>query len=324
MPPREIKDVPGGGGGRSGAGKYRPITSARKPSAPSESITAATSSTTTAFKLGIFCHFCGDYAEENFHQCTRCSAIICQQKVKGGTGCIAVGTVRPNKPFFCPLCSRKEKEMLPYVHHGFINRQSAKLCWPMCLIHIRLERLMDGYAADATNLEIAHRYSGFRDNVCGDINFEHTRQLMRKLQLFTTVLQMKKGAQTFERNKVDVGCALITRSIASKVPANVFIVVDTHSEEFSGMLQHTGGKTEGSYAGVDEILAEYLGEAFREAMQSSSDAARNSAPQEVGSSAWYDRTAYTRGGWRGVFLLSCGPAVNVTHHFERLLKMVEE
>ena len=183
---------------------------------------------------------------------------------------------------------------------------------------------MDGYAADATNLEIAHRYSGFRNNVCGDINFEHARQLMRKLQLVTTVLQMKKGAQNFERNKVEAGRALITKSIASKVPANVFIVVDTHSEQFTGLLQCAGGKTDGGFAGVDEILAEYLGKAFREAMQSSSDAARNSAPKEVGSSDWYDDTPYTRGGWRGIFLLSCGPPVNASHHFESLLKMVEE
>lgn len=183
---------------------------------------------------------------------------------------------------------------------------------------------MDGYTADVTNLEIAHRYSGFRDNVCGDIIFVHTRQLMRKLQLFTAVLQMKKGAQTYERNKMEAGCTLITRSIASKVPANVFMVVDTHSQEFTGLLQHSGGNKDGGFAAVDEILAEYLGKAFRAAMQNSSDAARNSAQKEIGSSAWYDDTAYTRGGWRGVFLLSCGPAVNATFHFEKLMKMVEE
>jgi hypothetical protein len=140
------------------------------------------------------------------------------------------------------------------------------------------------------------------------------------------VLQMKKGAQNHERNKMSGGCDLIVRSIKEKLPANVFIIIDTHSEEHSGMLQHCGGNTPGAakFATVREIIEGYLGKDFMSAMQNTSDAARNSSDKEVRGNSWYDDRAYTRGGWRGVFLISCGPAVKPSFHYDTLITMVEE
>jgi len=145
-----------------------------------------------------------------------------------------------------------------------------------------------------------------------------------KPQLFTAVLQMKKGAHVHERTKLEGGCNLIARSIQQKVPANVFIVVDTHSEEFTGMLQHSGGKTGAGLATLKEILREYLGPAFIDAMQRSSNAARSAPGKPIGDRTWYDHSASARGGWRGVFLMSCGPAVNAKYHFETLQGLIEE
>jgi len=176
MPPRDIKDRPNTGSARSGTGGYAPIAAVGKRGTSGTPATTIVPTATSSpvppsqAQLGTFCHYCGDFAGKGYQQCGDCKAIVCQQSTKSTAGCIGFCTVKPSIPFLCPLCSRKviynKLGPLPYVHHGFINRKSAKLCWPMCLVHIKLETMQDSYTSEATTLEARHRYSGFNENVC--------------------------------------------------------------------------------------------------------------------------------------------------------------
>lgn len=146
--------------------KRRQQSAARSQSA---TLVTAQVSAPPSLELGIFCHYCGSFAGlGTYHTCIECSAIICEQARLGASGCISFQTVTRSTPFVCPLCSRKKEYKatpLPYVHHGFITRRTAKLCWPMCLINLKLESLHDNYASSVMKLELENNYKGFEENV---------------------------------------------------------------------------------------------------------------------------------------------------------------
>jgi len=135
---------------------------------------------------------------------------------------------------------------------------------------------------------------------------------------------MKRSAHESESRKMEDGCCLMRKSIDAGLPANTFIVVDTHSEEFSGLLQHTGGNKGGTNTTLAEILKAYLGPKFYNVMQESSVAARSSVAKSSDDKSWSDSSAHGRGGWRGVFLLSCGPAVRAQFHFDSMRELITQ
>jgi hypothetical protein len=138
---------------------------------------------------------------------------------------------------------------------------------------------------------------------------------------------MRGGAHKSEAKKLAPGVKFIDRNIKAGFPPNTFLVVDTHSDEYTGMLQHTGGHTGGTNTTITEILLAYLGEGFVKNMKRSSDAARSDRTVKKtlnGSTPWCDLTPSARGGCRGLFMVSCGPAIRVSHHFDAVKSLVQE
>jgi hypothetical protein len=146
------------------------------------------------------------------------------------------------------------------------------------------------------------------------------------LQLFIFTLHMRAGAHVSESKKLSPGVDFMQRNLQAGFPPNTFLVVDTHSDEYTGMLQHTGGHSGGTSTTITEILIAYLGTQFLQAMQQSSDVARSDRTVKktvLGNQPWCDLTPRARGGWRGVLMVSCGPAIRVSHHFEAVKALVE-
>jgi hypothetical protein len=138
---------------------------------------------------------------------------------------------------------------------------------------------------------------------------------------------MRGAAHLSESKKLAPGVEFIQRNIHAGFPPNVFVVIDTHSDEFTGMLQHTGGHSGGTSTSIKEIMTAYLGQEFRSAMQAASVAARSdeSIRKTVnGNDVWCDLTARARGGWKGLFMVSCGPAIRVSHHFDEVKGVVQK
>ncbi|KAG2355384.1 hypothetical protein BDR07DRAFT_1381575 [Suillus spraguei] len=256
---------------------------------PVETIAPIPSS--TAFSIGAFCHFCCDNTNPlRRHECVACGAIVCEQQAARGSGCIFMNTVEvEGKDFRCPMCSRKgdgKAKPLRYAFIGFGRRKKVKT---------------DDYLADTVILEAENHFRKFESN------------------LFTTSLHMRGGAQVYQSKKLAPGVEFMKRNIKSGFPPNTFIVVDTHSDEYTGMLQHTGGHTGGTSTTIVEILTAYLGE-------TSSDMARSDKTEIKtidGSKPWCDLSPRARGGWRGLLMVSCGPAIRVSHHFHAVRALVE-
>ncbi|KAG2029988.1 hypothetical protein BDR03DRAFT_987378 [Suillus americanus] len=272
---------------------------------------SAPASLSTKVTTGTFCHFCGDHTDSpHKHECVNCGAIVCEQFVPRSSGCIYLNTVEVGD-FRCPMCSRlgdgKDKP-LRYAFIGFGRRKKVKMAWPMALINLSLESLKDDYLAKSVILEAENHFRDFLDN------------------LFTSMLHMRGGAHASESKKLGPGVEFINRNIKAGFPPNTFLVVDTHSDEYTGMLQHTGGHSGGTNTTITEILMAYLGHDFIKSMTLSSDAARSDKTVNRtanGNTPWCDLTPGARGGWRGLFMVSCGPAIRVSHHFEAVKGLVE-
>ncbi|KAG1823147.1 hypothetical protein EV424DRAFT_1346478 [Suillus variegatus] len=94
----------------------------------------------------------------------------------------------------------------------------------------------------------------------------------------------------------------------------VFIGFDTHSDEFTGILQHTGGHTGGTSTTITEILMVYLGEQFLSIIGQSSTVAKSNKTVVK---------TINRNGQRVLIMVICGPTIRVSHNFEAVKVLVE-
>ncbi|KAG1740741.1 uncharacterized protein EDB91DRAFT_1248135 [Suillus paluster] len=100
-------------------------------------------------------------------------------------------------------------------------------------------------------------------------------------QLFIESLHMRRNTHGHESRKLVPSIEFVQRNTKAGFPPNTFVIIDTHSDKYSGMLQHTGGHSgmlqhTGGHSGgtnttITEITAAYLG---AELLQSMGDAVR--------------------------------------------------
>jgi len=114
----------------------------------------------------------------------------------------------------------------------------------------------------------------------------------------------------------------IQRSVQSRAPANTFIVLDTHSDAETGFLQCSGGQRNPKYVMASEVVENFGGVDLPAAMRTAAEQALGAEPpKEVD---WYSDSAFSRGGWRGLLLATCSPAMQVDASFKDLRGLVEQ
>lgn len=118
----------------------------------------------------------------------------------------------------------------------------------------------------------------------------------------------------------------IKKSIYEGRPANLIIVLDTHSDTFSGQLQTTGGLTGvRTTLTLPNLVRGYIGEGTLQAMRQASAIARSYhsiLEISAGVRPWADITPKARGGWRVMVMFSCGSSVRIPMHWESITKLI--
>lgn len=257
-------------------------------------------------------------------QCSECGAVACEQKMQGGAGCIAYATLgHPRSNFFCHLCTAKVGKSLPYGFQGYGGRTIAKMTWPFLLLTIQLESLRDPYLAGSLKSLLQYEYSACPENVSFP---PRSFGLPHSAQMASEALHMKKGAETYETKKLGQHIDFIKEAIAAHKPPNMIVVMDTHSDSLTGYLQHQGGSTGAQSTSVGQIVDLYVTSPLLVAMQGASGIARSTsgdAKTPNGKSPWAGMTAKSRGGWRGLIMVTCGPAIRSPVHFESVRSLVK-
>ncbi|KAG1805998.1 uncharacterized protein BJ212DRAFT_1303849 [Suillus subaureus] len=232
---------------------------------------------------------------------------MCEQATQKSRGCIYLGSVENKDDFLCLVCFRmgdRKDQPLQYAYISFGRRKKVKMNWPMAIVNLNFESMKDNYLATMVKVELEDHYHLHPHN------------------LFTQTLHMHGAAHASESRKLADSLEFMHGNTSHRFPPNTFIVVDTHSDEFTGMLQHTGGNN----MTITKIVEAYLGTEFLKCMGEASDAARSHhsiLTTAKSMKLWCNLTTKARGGWRGLLLVSCGPAIRVSHHFESVLKLVK-
>jgi hypothetical protein len=138
---------------------------------------------------------------------------------------------------------------------------------------------------------------------------------------------MKKGGENVAGRNSQGHSDFIKKSIAEGRPANLIMVLDTHSDTFSGQLQTTGGLTGvGTSLTLPDLVRGYVGDRTLQEMMSASRVARSYPVLEIspGVEPWADITPRARGGWRVMVMMSCGSAVRIPMHWEYLTQLLKK
>jgi hypothetical protein len=139
-------------------------------------------------------------------------------------------------------------------------------------------------------------------------------------------LPMKAGCHNSDVQKMGAVGQWVMRSVINDTPSNIFVIMDTNSNAYSSISQHTSGMTRPNKHTTSEIVQTHLGKPFLTAMKAASLAAREDETMETtinGGTPWYNTTPKARGGRRGLFLITCGAVMQVKTEFEKVLAMVE-
>jgi hypothetical protein len=138
-------------------------------------------------------------------------------------------------------------------------------------------------------------------------------------------VSMKAGDHSFDVRKMGTVGQWVMKSVLNDTPSNMFVIMD-RSDEYTNILQHADGTTAPNAHTASEIIQTYLGKPLMTAMKAASFAAREDQTIETtinGGTPWYNTTPKSRGGRRGLVLVTRGPTVQVKTEFEEVLSMVE-
>ena len=133
------------------------------------------------------------------------------------------------------------------------------------------------------------------------------------MQLCFLSEEMDLSWQVRKQDFTEQATRFLGRSIASDVPANMFAIINMHSDALMGALcwaaeSHSGEKL------TSADITKFLGSWVLENMQLSASIAQNSTPPTM--NRWYDALVHSRGGWRGLLLAACRPVMRVDDSFE--------
>jgi hypothetical protein len=139
---------------------------------------------------------------------------------------------------------------------------------------------------------------------------------------------MMKGAERKVVKHRDSQTTFLNNSIHSGRPANLIIVLDTHSNSFSGHLQAAGGLTGVSTSlTLPDLVKMYVGDFIFEEMPKASAISRSYDhiyQLSPGVAPWADITPKVRGGWRVLVMVSCGSAVKQLSHWDYITQLFRQ
>ena len=139
---------------------------------------------------------------------------------------------------------------------------------------------------------------------------------------------MMKGALGRVSKNTNTQLDFIRKSTNEGRPSNLIIILDTHSNTFTGQLQVAGGLTgESTTLTLPHLVKSYVVVETLQEMASASQAARSSSlvlEVSPGVTPWGNITPKVRGGWRVLIMVSCGSSVKIPMHWEYITQLFKK
>lgn len=276
------------------------------------------------------CFYCSDPLEDNGAICIHCGSIMCIGSEPGGFGCILANTLADEENFECPNCITMKSvgsRIIPYYIAGSGLRRTPKMNWPALIITLKLEEI-DSPAIGMLDLIISSSYRSQLENVRVFYPISQSLTKFSTTQLKLSHIQMQGASQVSVRGNKRSHLRFINSFIQEERPPNLIILVDTHSNAWSGQLQTAETSSGGeSNSTLPSIVDDYVGDQVIARMKVSSELARSYNVQyetASGKKPWADITPKTRGGWRVLIMPVCGSSVRQPVHLNYLVQMIRE
>lgn len=138
---------------------------------------------------------------------------------------------------------------------------------------------------------------------------------------------MKATAPALAKKNHDGHIKFLEKFLEDGRPPNLIIVIDTHSDTWSGQLQTARGRTVDLHRKLPDLVQEYVGQPVLDVMKTSSRQARSyDVLHEIsgGVAPWADITPKSRGGWRVLIMPVCGSTMTQPVHWSYLVHMFKE
>lgn len=180
------------------------------------------------------------------------------------------------------------------------------MTWPIFILGLQLSSV-DTHVIDSALHAVRYQYDCDRTNLSSNI---------LRMQLNTVGSSSKKLIDNVQ---------FIKDKTMGGMPPNMVVVIDTHSDSFSGYLQVGGGLTAPKAINVGEMIRDFVTQEVLQSMCSASTLARSQQTElrvASGKAPWCDVSMSTRGGWRGAIISSCGPSMLTKTHFFFVAKLV--
>lgn len=133
------------------------------------------------------------------------------------------------------------------------------------------------------------------------------------------------GGKGGSKDKQSKSTKFLQRAWECGLPGNTIIILDSHSDPFTGEVQTSkGGK---HYAAILDVLKTCLGSSVLREMARASTVARGWCKKiqlENGDRPWPQVSPKVRGGWRVLIILACGATITVDGAWKGLKKLIEE
>ncbi|KAG5651008.1 hypothetical protein H0H81_010244 [Sphagnurus paluster] len=255
-----------------------------------------------------FCHYCTNPVLPNaLRDCHNCGAILCEGE-NVGLGCIAKGTIRAgNAAFLCPDCVAKGSTTTSMSVVYRMNRSGtktyAKLGWPLLLVSIKLANLT------SVPLDFAEHLTRNEYALTPD-------------QLKVYNAELRGGGAGSQKMKEECR-QFIQKSGVHGQPANTIVILDSHSDPYTGLLQTA--LTSEHYHNPATVLHGTLGPKLMNEMLKASRASRGWSEDVktiTGKQPWPDFTPTLRGGWRVMIVLACGSTMSVKDSWDNLCDLI--
>lgn len=143
-----------------------------------------------------------------------------------------------------------------------------------------------------------------------------------RLQLCMVSCELKGGGEKKGKVLMAKAADFIRQSTQRSIPANVFVVMDAHSDTTTGFLQYAGGERSPTYGLPSDVIKWFLGQDLLRAMDDAADQASQAQPPQ--ENEWYTASPFSRGGWRGLLLATCSPTMQVEASFDDVRGLVAQ
>lgn len=193
---------------------------------------------------------------------------------------------------------------------GYAGRTQSKITWPLVFVHVAPEEWAGGYLQRSVQLDLENEFTSHKQNVRFIDFLSHVGLLTCLSQLLNANITLKVAGNRAATSSLRHVVEFHRQAGVAGSPANTLVVLQTTSSLTTGALFYGNDKNrkKPAYSTLPDLVTSFLGDDMMTAM-SQSNAKALATPKCNETKYFFEHSAFSRGGWRGLILVTQGPTI---------------